>query len=501
MKKNKILSASFFVALVSLIIKLLGLVKQSVLASVCGATIESDMFFVATGIVGQLAVAVFAALSTSLLSVYTRVKTENGNKRSNELINSFLRFFIPVSFLLALIFIVFAHSISHIIAPSYDEDTIAEMAKFVRLSSIAFIPWCYYLTINVVLESDKVFLPGRFQGFFQNTLLIIAALTLYKSWGSYSLVIAFLLSGVLESIIVTISARKKISLVFYRTNCFSYVKKIIVLAGPLIIGNAVYEINDIVDKQLSIGLGDGNVSLLSYGGTLNEIVTGIVVGSVAVVLYSHFVSFVVEKNYDELKSSINKSIEILVLLTIPIMIMCVLCGDSIITILYGRGAFGQDEIIKTNAVLIGYSLGFVFQSVRAVFSKVLFAFDDTKSPMINGIISISINIALSILLSRVLGVFGISLATSISIIIVSVLLFFSVKKKLPNYKIKGTLFECAKCVLAGIVSSIITYLVYNYFPSSNIYYTIIVTGLSCVISYIIILFMINSKPLISALGK
>lgn len=69
---------------------------------------------------------------------------------------------------------------------------------------------------------------------------------------------------------------------------------LISLAGPLIVGNAIYEINDIVDKQISSGLGHGGVSVLSYGASINEIVTSLIVTSLSTVLFSHYATWIAE---------------------------------------------------------------------------------------------------------------------------------------------------------------------------------------------------------------
>ena len=102
--------------------------------------------------------------------------------------------------------------------------------------------------------------------------------------------------------------------------------------------------------------------------------------------------------------------------------MCVIAGDQIVELFYGRGNFGTNEIKLTDSVVIGYSLGFIFQAARANLVKVFYAFQDSKTPMINGMISIACNITLSFLLSRIIGISGVSLATSIAMFIATLLL-------------------------------------------------------------------------------
>ena len=107
--------------------------------------------------------------------------------------------------------------------------------------------WCYSQIINVVLETDKVFLPGRLRNLFQNLFIIIAALFLYKKYGIQSLLFAFLVSGFTEAIILTIWARNKLKFSFKKIAMDDKMKKLLGLSLPLALGNAIYEVNDIVD--------------------------------------------------------------------------------------------------------------------------------------------------------------------------------------------------------------------------------------------------------------
>ena len=133
--------------------------------------------------------------------------------------------------------------------------------------------------------------------------------------------------------------------------------------------------------------------------------------------------------------NLKRILEILSLILFPIMIMCVIAGDQIVEIFYGRGSFGLKEIGMTYGVVIGYALGFLFQAARSNLVKVYYAFQDSKRPMVNGLLAICLNVVLSITLSKPLGVAGIALATSISMAFVTVLLLVGVKRYLPNFSI------------------------------------------------------------------
>lgn len=346
--KNNIVYSSMSITIATLLIKFLGMIKQSVIATFCGATFETDAFFVATGIIGQLSIVFFSAISISLLSMYSREKYENGVNSANQLIDSSLCVFLPISIIMALIFYIFSEKIALLIAPKYSIEQIVILVHYIRIMSFAFIPWCYYLSVNVVLESNHIFLPGKGQGFFQNILLIFAAIFLYDKYQTDILVYFFLLSGIFQSVYITLCAKKYYFPQLNIKKIKTVVQQLLPLSIPLIIGNAIYGVNDIIDKLIAVSLGEGMASLLTYGATLNEIVTGLFVASISKVLFANFTIWSANNESKKIVKSVQLAIEYLSVFIIPIFIIYIISGDQLVSILYGRGNFGIKEINDTS---------------------------------------------------------------------------------------------------------------------------------------------------------
>jgi len=491
-KANSILKSTIILTFATFVIKALGLIKQSVLAAYCGATKETDAFFIATGILTQLCVVIFSAISISLLTIHTNTLVKEGREKSNELMNGVLRIFLPISLGISLIFFLGAPVAAKIFAPAYEGDELEILARYIRIMSCAFVMWCYYLIVNVILETDKRFLSGRGQAFFQNVFIILGTIFLYQKYGIQVLTYGFLLSGLAECVLVTWCARKELKFIFRKISIASETKELMKLSIPLIIGNAIYEINDIVDKQISTGLGSGNVSYLTYGGTVNEIVTGGVVSAVSVVLFSHFATWVAEGNSDQVKDSILNVLECLSLVIFPIMVTCILAGDQMVAILYGRGNFNAEDVSYTYGVVVGYAVGFVFQAMRANLIRAFYAFQDTKRPMINGALAIGLNIILSIVLSRLIGVAGIAVATSSAMLVSTILLIKDVKHFLPDFSLRGIAGELGKGLLAASMDAMVLYGL-RQILHGNLYLSFVTEGIIVVITYIFILLLLKSR--------
>lgn len=492
MKSNSIASSAIQVAIVLFIIKILGVVKQLIIAAVCGATVETDMYFIASGVILNLCTVIFSTLSITLLSIYTDRLVKEGKDSANNLINATLRLFLPLSLMLVAIFIAFSPAIASILSPSITGSNRMVLIRYIRIMSCMFFFCCYYLIINVTLETKKIFIPGKGQSFFQNLFVVIAALCFYEKYGIESFLFAFLVAGIVQCIQITWNARKEFNFVFHVKPERKSLHKLLVLSLPLLMGNAVYEINDIVDKRIASGLGHGSVSFLSYGASINEIVTTLIISAVSSVLFSHYATWVSKGETDNIEKNLRASFEYLLLIILPVMVMCFTCSDSIVDVLYGRGNFDEFSVMKTSGVVIGYAAGFLFQAARANLIRVYYAFQNTKTPMINGTISVAANIIMSITFSRLIGVTGVALATSASMLLVTILLLPGIKDYLPGFSLRNDLGEYLKMITAAFTTGLMVHTIRMTINFGK-WGTVLIIGSSVIIIYFSLVSLLRVK--------
>ncbi|MCR5458620.1 MAG: polysaccharide biosynthesis C-terminal domain-containing protein [Acetatifactor sp.] len=446
MKEKSIFSSALKLSTLLFASKIAGLLKQMMIVAICGTTYQTDVYFVATGVLFALSSILFSAFSTPLLAIHTERLINGGRERSNALINASLKVTVPVSLLITGLIISFAPYVARGLAPSFEGEQLELLIRAVRVMAFIFTFGGFYFVVGIILETEKDFLPGRFVNLIQNVLVALATIFLFPDYGIMSMIYAFVAAVAIQMILIFWKTRK---LFWFSMNTRSEkeaIKKILRLMIPLLIGSAIYEVNDVVDKQIASGLGGGSISLLTCGASINEIVTTLVISAVSSVLFAHYATWIVEGKLQKVSEHLKSSMEYLITLLLPVMTVCLICGDNVVSILYQRGNFDALAVSKTTPVVMGYAAGFCFQAVRANFVKVFYAFQDTKTPMINGAIAIAVNIAMSIILSKYLGVGGIALATSISMMVVSALMLPGIRKRLPDFSLRTLFPECAKAL-------------------------------------------------------
>ena len=236
-----------------------------------------------------------------------------------------------------------------------------------------------------------------------------------------------------------------------------HLKTMVLIALPVIAGTSVNEINVLVDRTLASTIAIGGISALNYARRLNGFVQGLFVASVLTVLYPMISKMVAEDNIKGLKRSISEAIAIINLMVIPATIGAMIFSKEIVVLLFGRGAFGLEATAMTANALSYYSIGMIAFGLRDILSRAFYAYQDTKTPMINATIGVVINIVLNFILSKYMGIGGLALATSISAIVTAVLMFITLRKKIGPFGLKELLRSFIKISIASLIMGVLAY--------------------------------------------
>ena len=173
---KSIVRSTLFLSLIVLLIKVLGFVKQAIIAAYFGATIQTDVYFIASGVLVSVSIAVFTAISISSLSLYIDKLTNYGRKSANTFLTSTIKVFLPLSAIVSMLIALLAQPIAGVLAPSYVGEELKLLSQYLRIMSVTFFLSSYYYIINVSLEAEKNFFPAKGFSFFKNLFILIASI-------------------------------------------------------------------------------------------------------------------------------------------------------------------------------------------------------------------------------------------------------------------------------------------------------------------------------------
>lgn len=491
MKNKSLTNMVINVMALSIFVKIIGFVKQAVMAAVYGSTQQTDIYFITSEFLTNIGTALFAALTVMIIPAYVQKKQE---EKTNEYITKVLVTFLIVTAGMVVIIEFFSGPISNLLALGYEQNEVLGVTRYLQIMAPTLLFMCQVNIFQAILEGEKRFVPSKSIGIIQSIVVISIALLLGTQYGTGMLMAGFILSSVLECVYLLIFVKNYYKPIKVRNFFDSEIKSLIKTMIPLCIGNAIADISVIVDKIIATELGEGVASALSYGQTLKSFVASTLITTSVSVIFVYLSDYVAEGTTEKVQDLFEKAVSVLMLLMIPVSIISCICAKDIVAIVYQRGNFDVYDTQTTALVLQGYAVGFIPLAIRNVLVRVHYAFRDTKWPMINGMIAILCNIVLSILLGRTIGVIGITIATSISYFISMLLLLISVRKYIVGYSKKNILYLILKVLPVMLICILGTYFLEKVMELSLLVKFIVITITNFIV-YLGLLYLLRCREL------
>lgn len=477
MKKNStlIFKKVFSVTVIILIAKLLGFIKQMITAGIYGATIETDLINLSQNLIGNIEYVLRQVFITSFIPIYIQVKNSD-EAYGNKYISKIFKLWTIISICIMLLFALTAPVLSRIIAPTYSAELSYRLTKYIRYFCPALIMLVYATVFNSILRANQHFNEGEFSSVIQSVVIIFLSLAIGKTKGPVVLAIGYYVYLIINFIYLSISSRPYWSAdIKIDVAIDNEVKKQIKMAGPLFLGYAMVFINQEVDAIIVSGIGEGAVTALGYAAVLLNLVVTLI-GSVSSVFFTYISQYIAEEKEKQVADLIIKANRICTAVLIPISIIFIVNAREIITIIFARGAFSHQAVAFATNALIGYAFSIPFLSSKELFSRFQYGYMDSKQPMINTAISIISNIFLSIVLSHYIGIFGVTLATSISTMI-SGILNMLMSKRHNKYLVNILEFrDVFSAIISACFCIFVSFWLREFIPSSYHFIRVLVTA-------------------------
>lgn len=423
-ERTRVFRVFFSATGVLLLSKALGFVKQMATASAFGADAETDLINLATGFIGNSQYLLVQALLTAFLPVYIHIqdKREAGRFASDTLKTVTVIASGAVGAIL-----LAAPLAARLIAPSYGPEASRQLAMWLRLLSPVLLLFLWIAVFQSLLDAQKRFLPGQLEGLNQSVILLLLLPFLAPRLGPKTLAVGLAVYTAWNTVFLGALGWKYRSPSRGNPVQNPAVRELLRMMAPMLLGQSLVYVNQLVDKSLASGLVAGTVTAMSYAAVLSNLV-GTFVTTFCSMLFSYITTQISQGGEDGAARLAVRSASLLVLAFLPVSILTVLCAEDIVTAAYARGAFGPESVRHTAAALRGYGFMFVPLVLRDLFSRFQYGYKDTRRPMVNSAVSIVLNIILSVALCPRLGVFGITLASSVSVLLCGLLNLMSARR-------------------------------------------------------------------------
>ena len=460
MKNRKLILTAVFMAFATLLAKLCGLIRDSMIAGYFSAGMETDAFMTATKLPTMLFdMVIGGVISASFIPVFNNVRERDGIKTAEKFAGKFIMLIVSVAVIISCLGIIFSDSLVTLLAPGFTGDKHILTAK---LTSIMFpmiiftgLAFCF---VGLLQSYGEYNIPSIIS--LVSNVVIIAYFPLFAdkygiSGLAYTMLIAWSLQAIIQiPSLIKFKYKFRPSFKFKDTN----IKAALVLAGPMLISTWIQPLYSVINSRLASGIA-GAPTILELANRLYIVMTGVFSFIVTNLIFPKVSRANAENNEEEGKKLIVSSLKLMFYILMPLTVGVICLSRPITSIIYEHNKFSKESVEAVATVLRCYSIGMVALAVNEVLSKYFFSMQNSKTPMRNSVISMVINVILAHILFSIFKTPGLALAAAGGSVSNAVLNWISLKDKKLFEKSEWT--DVFKSAASTAVMAVVIFVLYK----------------------------------------
>lgn len=466
-KSPSVLKAAWIIAVVTIVSKLIGFVRDIIIANYYGAAIVSDAYYYAYQIPSLSLILLggvggpFHSATVAIFSKLIPNLQEKPSEYVNKLYSTFMTATIIFFLALSAIMFIFPRQIMGLIISGGSPDMINLAATHLKIMTpllvIGGIVGIYY---GILIIYRQFMLPNL-SPIIMSLAVIGVVIAAPSDQKGYALAWATTIGAILQLIIQYPNIRKlgyKLKPNFAFTNNPEF-KEICELLFPAVLSSTVGQIHIYVDMFFTSSISEGAWTAIGYANRVFQFPVGILVTAFLVPLFPIFAKLVADKDYNGIKNYFNKGVGVLFFGAIPIIIGILVVGMDAVRLVFERGLFDEKATFMVTEALWFLSVSIIPYVFRDSITRVYYSFNDSKTPFVVAFSSIVLKLVLNyVLISKMhFGIGGITLSTSlVTLFNACVLGMFITKKMDMDYK--SLFINLLKMVVAGVITGGICYL-------------------------------------------
>jgi putative peptidoglycan lipid II flippase len=463
---NKIARSAASAGAATLTSRILGVVREQVLAALFGAGNAMDAYNVAYRI-PQLVRDLFAegAMSSAFVPTFTRRLTTQGKAAAWRVGNLVINALLVVTGILVVLGIVFAEPLVELFAGSY-RSVPGKFELTVLLAQI-MLPFLTFTALaaafmGMLNSLHRFFIPALSPAMY-NVATILCALLLVPALPALGIPA---IAGIAMGTLLGGLAQLALQWPSLRKEGFRYqpmldwrdpaLLQVLLLMGPGTIGLAATQVNVFVNTVLATGEGTGAVSWLNFAFRLMYLPIGLFGVSIGTATLPAVSRHLAQDDHRSVRGTVADGLSLMMMLNVPATVGLMVLAVPIVRVIFERGSFLPSDTVATAAALQFYAIGLVGYSVVRIASPIFYALGRNRTPVAVSVATVLLNAGLNILLVRMLGYRGLALGTSIAALFNATLLMTLLRRQLHGIEGRRIADAFLRIAAASIAMGIAT---------------------------------------------
>lgn len=466
---GKLLKSGLIVSFMTLISRILGLVRDVVVANFVGAGAAADVFFFANRIPNFLR-RLFAegAFSQAFVPVLSEVKAKHGDDAVRELVAKVAGTLGVLVTLVTLVGVVASPVIAMLFGMGWflewlNDGPDAHKFEMASLMLKITFPYLWFITLvafsGAILNTYNRFAVAAFTPVFLNIAIIACAVYLAPTLNEPALALAWgvFIGGLIQLLFQLPFLAKAGLLVLPKWGWHDeHVVKIRTLMLPALFGVSVSQINLLLDTVIASFLLTGAVSWLYYSDRLIEFPLGLFGIAIATVILPNLSRHYATADNTKFAYTLDWAIRFVAMFGLPAMLALMVLAQPLIATLFMRGEFTANDVQMVSYSLVAYACGLLSYMLIKILAPGFYARQDIKTPVRIGIIAMVANMAFNLMLAPFMSYVGLALATAMSASLNAYLLYRGLKQRgvyqLSNKSVLFLVkFTLASVLMAGVL--------------------------------------------------
>jgi len=451
--------------------RILGLVREQVIAGLFGASAATDAFVAASAvptIIFDLLMG--GAISAALIPVFSDYAAPERRDELSRLASTLLILTLLTMGGLALVLEGIAPAVAYLVGGGFELPVLALTVRLIRfiLPSVA----CFGVSavLTGLLYSQQRFVFPAFGTAIYNLGIILGGLLLARHFGVAGLAMGVVLGAVLQ-MMMQVPGLHGLGLRPAFDLNHPGLRRILALYTPVLIGLVVSQAAVILDRNLASRTGEGSMAAMRFATTLIQFPLGLVVTAISMAVLPTLSRLASDRDLPEFRNTLALGLRMVLILIIPSTIGLAVLARPIVALLFQRGAFTPEDTSLTVLALLFYLIGLPCAAVDQPLIYAFYARKDTRTPVLVGVMAIGVYLVMALSLIRPLGMVGLVLANSAQWASHAAVMLILLHRRLDGVRGQGLVSVAGRALAAALVMAAMAWVVQGWlagvFPGSG----------------------------------
>ncbi len=493
-KKNSLLGTAAVMAVIILLSKIFGLLRDILVADAYGTTAPAVAYETAS----RLPVLLFdlvlgGVVSAAFIPVFSELLVKEGKPAAMRYAASYVNLIFTLSSILTLLGVIFASPLVTVLAPDLPAETHVLAVSLTRiLFPMVICTGLAYSFVGILQSMGEFNIPALIS-LVSNSIMVAYLVFFGDRFSVTGLAIAMLCGWAAQMIVQIPKLRSFGFRVSLSAGIFSpHIRRSLLLALPILIGTWTQPVCSLINTRFASALADGRaITALGYANRLYTIIVGVFSFVATNLLFPYFSRAAASGDVRESRRLMMTSVKTLSFIIAPIAAGVAVLAEPMIALLYERGSFTPSDTALTAAAMRMFAVGMLFMAANEVLTKAFFAENQPKIPMITALAAMAANIVLVTVLSP-FGIGGIALASGLAAGIQCLGNAIFMKRRSGGKLPLGDLADIGKSVLAAVVMGGVLLLLLPYLPAGALLRCVIAVPVGAVL-YALVSVLLRSE--------